>query len=103
MPGGFDAIAPDGDLAATGTEDGVVEIADFATGVRTAVPTDTTLPLSNLSFVSGADTLLATDANGGVHLIHCPVCAGNDVLLARAQTLLADLPSVRRPPLEAVG
>lgn len=103
LPGTFDAIAPDGDLAAKGTDDGVVEIAAFANGVQTALPTDTTLPLSNLSFVSDSSTLLATDANGAVHLIHCPVCAGNDVLLARARALLAALPAVRQPPLEAVG
>lgn len=103
LDGAFEAISPDATLAAGAAGDGLVNVADLESGVTAAIQTDTTRPLSNVAFVRGDATLVATDPGGGLHRIVCAVCAGDDAVLALARAQLAHLPRIRKPPVGATG
>jgi WD40 repeat protein len=97
VTGTFDAISPNGEFAAAAAEGGAIKITDVETGVMSTFPSDTTVPLASLAFASNSATLVATDPDGGVHLIRCPVCASSDALLAQAKETLGHLPRLRPP------
>ena len=73
---------------------------DVKTGVRVNLPTDTTTPLDSVAFGATSDVLLLRDENGDAHVLRCPVCAGDDDLLARAKASLELQSQLRRarPP-----
>jgi WD40 repeat protein len=87
-PGSFDAISPDGRWAAVANTDGTVGVVDLQTGSRVAIPTDTATKLTYVTFAK-PDVIVATDANGNLHVLPCVICAPENELLRRARTTLA--------------
>jgi WD40 repeat protein len=107
VPGPFDGgvVFSNGELAAVPKTDGGIDIVDIATGTRVTLQTDTALPLTTVSFGPTADSLVARDEQGDVHVVSCEICASEDELLTRARSRLAVLSRIeaKRPQVAAVG
>jgi WD40 repeat protein len=91
LNGPFSAVADDATLAAGARNDGVVEVIDVKTGLRTGLQTDAVRPLESVSFGPTDGVLVATDSVGDVHVVRCTICTSDDELLAAARAKLAAL------------
>ena len=79
------AISPDGKLAAEARDDGSLDLVELQTGDAVRLQTETSESLTTVSFLPGREALVVGDRTGAAHLVRCPVCADDDVLLARAR------------------
>ena len=105
LTGSYAAISPDGALAAAVRDDGRVDVADLATGLRVAVQTDTGKPLTSASFGATPELLVVTDSGGDLHVLRCAICAPEDELLTQARARLARVSTFdpQRPPVAGIS